>query len=99
MSLDIHIEGLGLKLRVRRIVNSRDSFSRRQVMQIIGKLSKFGPGLILVLNLLLFKFFAMVHLEHFTHLFILVGDVKQVALTSVEVMFVLTTVVATVTAK
>ena len=69
------------------------------MMQIIGKFSKLGPCLFLILDLLLFKLLGMVHLKHFTDLFILFGDMKLVGFTGVEVMFVFATVVATVTAK
>jgi hypothetical protein len=67
------------------------------VVQVARELRKFRPRRLLLPLLLLDLHLTLVLLQLLTHLFVLVLHVIQVGLACVEIMLVLTTVVAAVT--
>ena len=95
--LDFYIEGLRLDIDEGRVVHSWHGLGRHQVVQVARELRKFRPRRLLLPLLLLDLHLTLVLLQLLTHLFVLVLHVIQVGLACVEIMLVLTTVVAAVT--
>ena len=98
MRLDVHVERLRLQLRVRRVVHARDGPRARQVMQVAGQLCELRACTLLLPLLFVAEALLVVRVEQSAYLLVLLLDVVQVLLPSVEIVLVLPAVVASVAA-
>lgn len=71
MLFNFYVEGLGLYVHERRIVNARDGFGRDQVVQVASKLCELSPRRLLLALLLLDHHLSLVLIELLPHLLVL----------------------------
>lgn len=96
MRLDVHVEGLGLELRVGRVVDARDRLRGREVVQVGRQLGELGARALLLPFLFVLGYLLVVLVQVAPHLLVLRLHVLQVLLARVEVVLVLPAVEAPV---
>ncbi len=97
MRLYIHVECLRFQLTVRWVIHARNRLCRAQMVQVLGQLGELGPSALLLPDLLVPQTLLMVTIEQTSDLLVLVLDMLEVLLASIEVVLVLPAVVPSVT--
>ena len=96
MSFYINIESLRLKLWIRWVVNSRNSFGTWKMMQISSKLVEFCPGCLLLEFNFLKRSFVSKFFQLFSDLLIFRFNVIKIRFSSVEIVLILSRIVTSV---
>ena len=96
MSLYINIESLRLKLWIRRVVNSRNSFGTWKMMQISSKLVEFCPGCLLLEFNFLKRSFVSKFFKLFSDLLVFRFNVIKIRFSSIEIVLVLSRIVTSI---
>ena len=97
VSFDVYIEGLGLYSGIGRVVHTRYSTSRSQVMQVTSELAEFSSSVLLLPLVLIVHSSPKVVVQLFADFFVLSLYVHQVVLSGIEIVLVLARIIATVT--
>ena len=96
MCLYVNIESLRLKLWIRRVVNSRNSFGTWKMMQISSKLVEFCPGCLLLEFNFLKRSFVSKFFKLFSDLLVFRFNVIKIRFSSIEIVLVLSRIVTSI---
>lgn len=96
VGLDIYVKGLWFKLREWWIIDARNSFSGRQVMEIWSEFVEFCPCRLLLQFGLLEGSFSGKIFKLLPYFLVLGLDVLEIALPSIEIMLVFPRVISSV---
>lgn len=96
MLLHLHVKRLWLYVHERWIVDSWNGLSGDQVMQVASQLRELSAGRLLLAFLLFKHYLPLIVIKLLAHFFILVLNVIQISLSCIEIVLVLSAVVAAI---